>query len=480
MLISWWLAWKYQDEFISDWDGFDYTAYTVRGLPSALGLGRALFLGYNHLLWKVVHHWFNTPPEQAYLIVRYGVIAQSGLATAGIYALCKELTASKLAAMFGALLVAASPYYIIYSGRAMSEIPAFFLLSWSLWWMLKSLRLGRTNRFLIAAYMVGLSANIREFAVFYFPLIALAPGFYGHGWKIGLKGLALAVFGAFAGMIFWTIYEPDEYWTAIIKWYGLSAQERKIHPVTISNFRFLADFAFNCSSGIAMITPLALIWSWSEKSLRVLFLFGCLGLFANLVLLANHDLPVNPRYLLTGLLGLAVVCGWCLAEVIRFYRVWATPLIIGLMVLTKGTYNHMASELYDQEWAARATKKYISRIEALPWHAAFIVGSRTPLINFYYWLGARPYWKAVSPGSGWPDDKLDKAIDDLLDAGRTVYVDFDPELWQLGLRVENREGAGLEMIKREYQLEPVSDQFYRIIGRRPQQIDSTKTENKNQ
>ena len=108
MLISWWLAWKYQDAFISDWDGFDYTAYTVLGWPSSLGMGRALFLGYNHLLWKFAHYCFGTPPEEAYLPLRYGVILQSGPAIVGIYALCKELTAKRLAAFFGALLVAAA------------------------------------------------------------------------------------------------------------------------------------------------------------------------------------------------------------------------------------------------------------------------------------------------------------------------------------------------------------------------------------
>ncbi|MCI0338441.1 MAG: hypothetical protein L0226_12760 [Acidobacteria bacterium] len=466
MIVSWWLAWKYQDEYISDWDGFDYMAYAVRGWPSALGFGRALFLGYNHLLWKIAHHWFNLPLEHTYLVLQYGAIALSGPATLGIYALCKELSTSRLAAFFGALLVAASPFYIIYSGRAMSEIPAFLLLSWSLCWMLRCLRLGHVNRFLMAAFIVGLSVNIREFALFYFPFIPLAARIYGYSWKLGLKALALAVSGALAGVIFWTIYEPELYWTETLKWYALSVHERRLNPVTSDNFRFLGDFAYNCSCAVAIVAPLAFIWLWSRRRLRALFFFGCFGLLANLALLANHDLPVNPRYLLTGMLGLAAVCGWCLAELIKRYRVRAMPLLIGLVVLTKGTYNYMAKELYDQQWAARAAKNYVSRIEALPWHSAFIVGSRTPLINFYYRTGARPFWKTVSSGSGWPDDRLDEVIDDLLLAGRVIYVDFDPELWLPGVRKENRERAGLEMIKREYELEQVSGYFYRIVKRK--------------
>jgi hypothetical protein len=128
--ISWWLAWRFQDQFVFDWDGFDYAVYMVQRRPSALGLGRALFLGYNSALWALAHRWFALPPEKAYLVIRYGVIAQAGPAIIGVYALYKELTAGRLAALFGVLLVSASPYFIIYSGRAMSEVPGLMMLSW--------------------------------------------------------------------------------------------------------------------------------------------------------------------------------------------------------------------------------------------------------------------------------------------------------------------------------------------------------------
>jgi hypothetical protein len=463
--VSLWLAWKYQDQFITDWDGFDYTVYAVQHRPSALGLSRALFLGYNSVLWEMAHRWLEVGPERAYLVIRYGVIAQVGPAVVGVYALCKELTAGRLAAFFGALIVAASPYFIIYSGRGMSEIPGLLMLSWSLWWMTRSLRLGKTGRFLIAACLVGLSANIREFAIFYLPFIPIAARIHRGNWRIGYIAFILAVIGAFAGMIFWRLYD-DLYWPSVVNWYRLSAAERKVHPVTSDNLRFLADYAFNCSVSAAIIAPLALAWLSSKRHLRVLLLFGLLGLVADLALVANHDLAVNPRYLLTGLIGLAPACGWCLTELIKYYRAWAAPLLLGLIVLTKGSYNHMARELYGQQWSARAARDYIAKIADLPWNSAFIVGSRTPLVHFLAGVEARPYWIAVTPGAPWPDDKLDETIQDFFYAGRKVYVDFDPELWQPGARGTSREAAGLEMIKREYRLEQVRDSIYRIVERR--------------
>ncbi|MGH9801795.1 MAG: glycosyltransferase family 39 protein, partial [Blastocatellia bacterium] len=258
--VSWWLAWKYQDRFISDWDGFDYTSSVVEGKYSVLGLGRALFLGYNRLLWLAAHRWFNWPPEQAYLLLRYGVIAQTGLAITGIYALSKELSASKLSAFFGALIVAASPYFITYSGRAMSEIPGFVMLNWSLWWMLRSLRLGRLGGFLIAAFLIGLSANVREFAIFYFPFIALAGWVYGLKWRTIALALTLTVLAAASGMIFWYLHEGNLYLDAVPTWYGLSAEERRRFPVSINNVWFLGKFAFVCSATVLMLSPLALVW----------------------------------------------------------------------------------------------------------------------------------------------------------------------------------------------------------------------------
>lgn len=427
-----------------------------------LGLGRALFLAYNHLLWQAAHRWFHWTPDRAYLLLRYGVIAQTGIAITGLYALCKELSANRLAAFFGALIFVASPYFITYSGRAMSEIPGFLMLSWSLWWMLRSLRLKHAGRFLIAAFLIGLSANVREFAVFYFPFIALAAWSYGVKWRLIILALALTAMASVAGLIFWYLREGDLYLDAVTKWYRLSAEERRRFPVSIHNIWFFGKFAFICSATVAMLSPLALVWLSAKRHLRLLWLFGLCGLLADLVLLANHDLPVNPRYLLTGLLGLAAVSGWCLAELLRLRPVRGVILLLGLIVMTKATWNYEAKELYSAEWNANGALRFIAKVEPLPWNSGFIVGQRSPLIHYFSSIGVQPYWRTISPGSGWPDDKLDKAIDDFFYAGREVYVDFDPEIWQTGVRENSREAAGLEMIRSHYQLEHIQDQFYRI------------------
>jgi Dolichyl-phosphate-mannose-protein mannosyltransferase len=461
--LSWLLAWKFQDEFISDWDGFDYTTYTVQHLPSALGLGRALFLGYNYLLWEAAHRWFAVPPEQAYLVLRAGVIALSGPTVVGVYALCRELTGGRLAALLGALLVAGSPVFIIYSGRAMSEIPAYGMLSWALWLMVRSLRRGRAAGFLIGAALIGASANLREFAIFYLPFIPLAARGYRAGGRLALAGLALAVVCALAGMIFWSWYDTDNYLRAVVNWWTLSAHERDVNPVTARNLTLLTTYAFQCSAATALLAPLALVWLAARRRLPALGWLGACGLLADLVLVANHDLSVNPRYLLTGLPGLAPACGWALATLIQRGGLRALPLLAGLLVLTQGGYNHAARELYNQQWAARAARNYVATIESLPWNSGFIVGARTPLVHFLAGVGARPHWRTISPGAGWPDEHLEAAIQDFFLAGRQVYVDFDPELWQPGARETSRETDDLARIKQRYTLKHLHGSFYQIV-----------------
>lgn len=465
MALSWWLAWKFRDPFISDWDGFDYTVSIVRGQPSVLGLGRALFLGINHLLWRLLHRWQLLSHEEAYLLPRYVAITLAGPAVAGLYAVCRELAVSRLAAVIGALLLALSPFYILYSGRSMSEIPGLFALNWSLWLLVRSLRRGSAAGYLLAALCLGLAANIREFAVFYFPFIVIAGWLWRFRWRVILAGSIAAGTTAISGMLFWYLRRGDLYLDAVRLWYRLSAEERRLNPVTWKNLTFFGDYAYQCSVAVVFLTPLALAWLWGRPERRPLLWLGLIGLLANLALIANHDLSLNPRYLLMGMSGLAPVCGWVVAELFAGGRWRGLALSGGIAALMIAGFIAFAPEIFYQERNSRAAREYLRRVAPLPWNSGLIVGTRSPLINFYAGIEARPFWKTISPGSGWPDERLEETIDDLIIGGRVVYVDFDPEIWQSGARTRSREAAGLEMIRHTYELQPVEGGLYRIISK---------------
>lgn len=374
--------------------------------------------------------------------------------------------------MDGAPIAEQETFYIIYSGRGMTEIPAFLMLSWSLWWMLRSLRLKHLSGYYAAAALFGLSANLREFALFYLPVVPLAAYIYRIHWRRWLPALVVAGSAMLAGAIFWSLYRPDYYPPAVMNWLRLSAVESERNPVTVRNLWFLVAYSFWCSAAATVIAPFALIQGRQQflanRRLWALILLGALGLLANLALAANHNLLVNPRYLMTGLIGIAAMSGWCLAQWIKRYSGWKAAIpaatAIGLIV---ANLIIAYPQIRKEELAAHAAREYIAKLEGLPAKAIFIVGARTPLVNFYNSVGARPLWKTIPAGAGWPDDKLDEVIEGYLTGGIPVYVDFDQSLWNPGAR-SSREAAGLEMIKRDYRLALArSPLLYRVSKKKP-------------
>ncbi|MFN0121172.1 MAG: glycosyltransferase family 39 protein [Blastocatellia bacterium] len=469
MLMTWGLAWAVNDPFFADWDSYDYTAAVIQGTPSSLGLGRALFLAGNRGLWLCAHELFNLAPEQAYSVIKYGVIAQSGFATLGCYALFREVTAKGKAALWATLLVALSPLYVVYSGRGMTEIPGLLMFSWSLWWVLRSLRLGKATTYLFAAFLFGLSANVREFAVFYLPVVGVAGWLYGFRWKRPLLATVVAICGVLAGPVWWAIAWPEYYLPAVRAWYELSARERAHFPVTWRNGQVLVTYAALCSPVIFSLFPTVccdfLQGMRRERQRLLMGLLATFGFLSAMTLLVNHDLSVNPRYLLTSLPGLAPICGLWMAEqkTINRREIWALSVVLFLTSLT-----HMWIWLEKEQWPqAYATRAYPERLGLLNDNAVFIVGRRTPLIDFYQKTGVRPRWQTIPFGAGWPDEQLEPAIDGYLQAGRTIYVDFAEPLWERALREHSREAKGLGQIRRQYQLLNVSDTMYQIICRNP-------------
>src|SRR5207247_958696 len=85
----------YLSPFIGDWDGLDYTVFSLRGEPSSMALGRALFTIVNHALYKAAHALFGVQPAQAYLLFKYAVVAQTPLAVIACWILARDLTRIK-------------------------------------------------------------------------------------------------------------------------------------------------------------------------------------------------------------------------------------------------------------------------------------------------------------------------------------------------------------------------------------------------
>src|SRR5712692_713103 len=79
------------DPFIGDWDALEYTVSALHGVPSSMALGRSLFIFYNHGLYVIAHSVFSLPPQRAYLLFKYAVVAQGPLAVIACWILTRDL-----------------------------------------------------------------------------------------------------------------------------------------------------------------------------------------------------------------------------------------------------------------------------------------------------------------------------------------------------------------------------------------------------
>src|SRR2546425_7522661 len=111
------------DPFIGDWDALEYTVSALRGYPSSMALGRSLFIFYNHGLYVIAHSVFNLPPQRAYLLFKYTVVAQGVLAGIACWKMTRDLSDSPCAATIAAVLVTFSPAACMYRGPGMTGLP---------------------------------------------------------------------------------------------------------------------------------------------------------------------------------------------------------------------------------------------------------------------------------------------------------------------------------------------------------------------
>src|ERR1700738_5054454 len=104
-LVALVLTLVYLNPFIGDWDGLDYTVFSLRGEPSSMALGRSLFTIFNHALYTAAHALFGVQPPQAYLLFKYAVVVQTPLAVIVCWVLARDLTGSVYSATVAALHV---------------------------------------------------------------------------------------------------------------------------------------------------------------------------------------------------------------------------------------------------------------------------------------------------------------------------------------------------------------------------------------
>lgn len=435
-LVSLCLVLYFVDPFVGDWDAYDYTILSLAGYPSSMALGRNLFIFWNHGLYRVADALFQVPPEKAYLIFKYAVVAMGPLAIVACWALAREFTGSLPVATLASLFIVFSPVFVIYSGQIMTDVPSVLFLAVALTLHFRGLRQRRIWLVLAGAALLGLGVNLRETIAFFAPWIVLAP--FVMGWKINRRDvfyilLSVLIFLLFSLSWFGYWFVSDSYYRYV--WHGWResmAQESGRHPVTISNLWPYLVFFFVSGPLVFITLPFAATREWLRRGVSPLLLLAAVGLFANILLFFNYSTAVNWRYFLTGLPALAPIAAVfligtlsALLRNVRLAFIGCALLLVGFAVFF-GIYVKPISRDYIERRAM--SKEYREHLVKLPSNAVMISGGQTIAVKYWAAIGSEN-WETIGTGGGWPGEHLVPIIEGYLAEGRPVFIDTDPQLW---------------------------------------------------
>jgi hypothetical protein len=427
----------YLNPFIGDWDGLDYTVASIRGEPSSMALGRALFTLTNHALYDLAHKVFGLSPEHAYLLFKFAVVAQVPLAIIACWALARDLTDSRESATVAALLVALSPMMVIYGGQVMTDVPSVFLSATALAIHLRGLQTKRIGLVLAGAVVLGLAVNMRETAGLYFTWLFFAP--FIAGWKFNRRTVvtvlgSLFLFALFAGGIFvlWYATHADYRATRHV-WAESSQNEAARHPLGLANLKPFLVYLFLASPLVLIAFPLAM---WRELRARrwsLLLLASLCGLFADAMLFFNYSTIINWRYFLTGLPAMAPIAGDYFfrlqTEKLKSPRRGFVTAIAGviLVAVAMGFLFQPRSNEYLNRLAL--AKDYRATLDLLPPDGVVMAGAQTVAVTYWRGIGAGQ-WEHIGTGAGFPAGRLEPVMEEKLRAGRRIFIDIDSRWWQ--------------------------------------------------
>jgi hypothetical protein len=462
------LALVYLNPFIGDWDGLDYTIFSLHGRPSSMALGRSLFTLFNFALYRTAHASFGLRPEQAYLLFKFAVVATTPLAVTACWILARDLSGSIRAATIAALLIACSPILVIYGGQVMTDVPSVLFTAAALAIHLRGVKQQRVGLILAGAAVLGLGVNLRETVGFYLPWLIAAPFVAGFGFNrrtIGILVCSLAAFVIFAigPFAIWFAASPS-YRADWYVWLYSTQREAERHPIAVANLRPFLIYFFLASPLMLISLPFAFWKEWRARGLTILLTAALVGLLATAMLFLNYSTTINWRYFLTGLPGLAPLAGdyFLRTQTKRFgteVRGFVSAIIgIALVAFFMGVLIQPKSNEYFNRLAQ--AKTYDAQLRLMPRDAVVIAGAQTVAVQYWRGIGLGE-WDWIGVGAGWPQGQLESKIAEHLKAGQRVFLDMDSRWW-LPCSWHVSEIEELAKIESHFHFQRVSSTIYEI------------------
>ncbi len=431
--------------FLGQWDSYDYLQKIVCHQPSALGIGRPVFVGYNILLWESMRRIFRLEPLQVETVAMGGMVLMGVLGVILFQRLSSQLLRSP-AAQMAALAFAISPLYAAYSGYVMTEVPMLAALLASALILWKSGVRHPLLRDVLGGIFFGLAVGIREQA------LTLGGAFIWILWSRRGKGSSrlrsIAVFGASAAAIILTpvllFYLQDQA--------GFLARTRTwLHALPTARTQFwnnvqagsvytlaMCPGAWLAAAGAGLYCLLNIRTARGRKAEgsravprrpdsmpnAVLGLITCL-ILPMAILWFDADVQMHPRYTLVFLPASLIICALLFSRWIPSKRgpvIWAViqVLVFGAALAALSPYRQ--SQIRKMEFAR------VMR-DSIPGEGLLIAGNLSPILDYYRGIGVRPAWRILWSGWNWDAQAAKKAIRRAWEDGIPVYLSTNPSGW---------------------------------------------------
>ena len=425
-------------EHLSDWDSWDYAALAIRGHTSGLCLGRWWYIAAMRAAWGLGQALFGLDPLQGYLVMQAaGGLAMAGAVVVGM-AWTYRLTRSVVAEAIFAILIVFGPTFGAYCCAVMTEAVTLLMLGLAFAaWERAVVGRGSPAWAVGAGLAFGVMIGIREPAALLcaWPIISCLAGGPPRRWRLLAAAFAGAVLSLGAGVVgaaAWTPAGWQGYAGSVGAWIDAMADERRLIGTSLLlNLRCL--LLWMTLGGAVTLGVLGPATVWTLLRRRRLFCLS-LSLVPYLAaLLLNHDLSVNPRFILPLMYAAAPVVAAAVAALLsqpawrrRFSpgrTVAAAALVCGALFAVQW---HMA-HLFFLGYADGQYRLYRA-VEALPHDAVVVGGPATPMVGYLNRLGGR-HLRNIPSGWYWPRGRLAERLDRWMRRGRPVFANLHPGYW---------------------------------------------------
>ena len=434
-----------RNETLSDWDSWDYAAQALMGQSSDLLLGRWWFIAFMRVMHLLAVDVLRMDRLDSYLVMQLAsALCMSGAVVAGM-AWTRRLTKSANAEMFFALMVVLGPMVGVYSAMVMTESPTLLLLALALlaWDQAIEATKRRWQWALAAGLALGIAVDMREQAgllAAWFVVTALQDPRRRLGLLlVGVGGTVLTLgIGVLGGWAWYPSQWGKTYFQNMDSWYKAMARERSEYKVDLwVNVKWLAMFSVMAQPVMTFCFIPAALWTL----IRIRKAGNLAALLASIVpyvviLLINHDLLVNPRYIIPVAFMATPIVAWALDDLLVGYKRLVRLRLAGTLLAVAGGGALALLLGWNSVWeysiktADRREQAYKAMLQ-LPENSVVIAGPSTPVAYYLNRIGEKHF--VVIGGWDWQKN-LESKVNSGFDEGRKIYVNMDKTDWVLVTR----------------------------------------------